>query len=98
MGNKPENFYGDRAKADTFIKDVKAYLQLNEDVVGYNSPKNKIAFTLTCMKGDEVSGWTRAMGEMLDTLPRDQNVLLLWYFFLQEFETQYLNTAREDRA
>jgi hypothetical protein len=26
MGNKPKNFYGDRAKADTFIKDVKAYL------------------------------------------------------------------------
>jgi hypothetical protein len=71
MGNKPENFYGDRAKADMFIEDVKAYLQLNEDVAGYNSPKNKIAFTLTCMKGDKVSEWTRAMGEMLDTLPRD---------------------------
>jgi hypothetical protein len=69
MGNKPENFYGDRAKADTFIKDIKAYLRLNEDIVGYNSLKNKIAFTLTCMKGDEVSGWTRAIGEMLDTLP-----------------------------
>jgi hypothetical protein len=26
MGNKPENFYGDRAKADTFIEDIKAYL------------------------------------------------------------------------
>jgi hypothetical protein len=26
MGNKPENFYRDRAKADTFIEDVKAYL------------------------------------------------------------------------
>jgi hypothetical protein len=38
------------------------------------------------------------MGEMLDTLPRDQNVLLLWDFFLQEFEVQYLDTAREDRA
>jgi hypothetical protein len=25
MGNKPENFYGDRAKANTFIEDVKAY-------------------------------------------------------------------------
>jgi hypothetical protein len=98
MGNKPENFYGDRAKADTFIEDVKAYLRLNEDVAGYNSPKNKIAFTLTCMKGDEVSEWTRAMGEMLDTLPRDQNVPLLWDFFLQEFEVQYLDTAREDRA
>jgi hypothetical protein len=98
MGNKPENFYGDRAKADTFIEDVKAYLRLNEDVARYNSPKNKIAFTLTCMKGDEVSGWTRAMGEMLDTLPRDQNIPLLWDFFLQEFEVQYLDTAREDRA
>jgi hypothetical protein len=58
MGNKPENFYGDRAKVDTFIEDVKAYLRLNENVAGYNSPKNKIAFTLTCMKGDEVSRWT----------------------------------------
>jgi hypothetical protein len=98
MGNKSENFYGDRAKANTFIKDIKAYLRLNEDVAGYNSPKNKITFTLTCMKGDEVAGWTRAMGEMLDTLPRDQNVPLLWDFFLQEFEVQYLDTAREDRA
>jgi hypothetical protein len=34
------------------------------------------------MKGNEVSGWTRAIGEMLDTLPIDQNVLLLWDFFL----------------
>jgi hypothetical protein len=58
MGNKPENFYKDRAKADIFIKDIKAYLQLNKNVTGYNSPKNKIAFTLTCMKGDEVSEWT----------------------------------------
>jgi hypothetical protein len=98
MGNKPKNFYGDRAKANTFIEDVKAYLRLNEDITGYNSPKNKIAFTLTCMKEDEVLGWTRAMGEMLDTLPRDQNVPLLWDFFLQEFEVQYLNTAKGDRA
>jgi hypothetical protein len=26
MENKPKNFYRDRAKANTFIKDVKAYL------------------------------------------------------------------------
>jgi hypothetical protein len=38
------------------------------------------------------------MGEMLDTLPRDQNVPLLWDFFLQEFKVQYLDTTREDRA
>jgi hypothetical protein len=38
------------------------------------------------------------MGEMLDNLPCDQNILLLWDFFLQEFEIQYLDTIREDRA
>jgi hypothetical protein len=58
MGNKPKNFYRDRAKADTFIEDIKAYLRLNEDVARYNSPKNKIAFTLKCMKDNKVSGWT----------------------------------------
>jgi hypothetical protein len=50
------------------------------------------------MKEDEVLEWTRAMGEMLDTLPWDQNVPLLWDFFLQEFEVQYLDTTREDQA
>jgi sugar phosphate isomerase/epimerase len=38
------------------------------------------------------------MREMLDNLPCNQNVSLLWDFFHQEFEIQYLNTAREDRA
>jgi hypothetical protein len=69
IGNKLKNFYRERAKANTFIEDVKAYLRLNENIAGYNSPKNKIAFTLMCMKGDKVSEWTQAMGEMLDTLP-----------------------------
>jgi hypothetical protein len=38
------------------------------------------------------------MGEMLDTLPQDQNILLLWDFFLQEFEVQYLDSAKGDQA
>jgi hypothetical protein len=38
------------------------------------------------------------MGEMLDNLPHDQNVPLLWDFFLQEFKIQYLDTTRKDRA
>jgi hypothetical protein len=48
------------------------------------------------MKGDEVLGWTRAIREMLDTLLINQNVPLLWDFFLQEFEVQYLDMARKD--
>jgi hypothetical protein len=44
MGNKPENFYRDRAKADTFIEDVKAYLRLNEDVTGYMLWTNPLEF------------------------------------------------------
>jgi hypothetical protein len=53
MGNKPESFYRDRAKADTFIKDIKVYLRLNKNATGYNSPKNKIAFTTGKFKAHE---------------------------------------------
>ena len=47
MGALPQLFYRDRTKADDFIDEVKAYLCLNADVVGYDSPFKKVAFTLT---------------------------------------------------
>jgi hypothetical protein len=98
MGKQPESFYGDRTKAEEFIEEVQGYLRLNADVAGLNSPRNKIAFTLTCMKGLEVAGWTKSIGQMLDRLNPDQNVPLLWDHFLQEFDRQYMDTTRENRA
>jgi hypothetical protein len=98
MGNKPENFWGDRTKAEEFIEEIKGYLRLNADVAGYNSPKTKAAFTLTCMKGSEVTGWVKNMGEIIEQLDPANNVPLFWDYFLQEFNRQYLDSTREDRA
>jgi Retrotransposon gag protein len=98
MGKQPESFYGDRTKAEEFIEEVQGNLHLNADVAGLNSPRNKIAFTLTCMKGSEVAGWTKNIGHMVDRLDPAQNVPLLWDHFLQEFDRQYMVSTREDRA
>ena len=59
MEKLPEVFTGNRTHADNFIEEVKAYLRLNADVAGFNSPMNKVAFTVTLMKGPEVARWTR---------------------------------------
>ncbi len=65
-GTLPQIFNGSREKANDFIKEVKDYLQLNEQVPSFNLPQYKIAFTLMLIKGPEVVGWKRDMGRWLD--------------------------------
>ena len=86
MGALPQIFLGDRTKADNFIYEVKAYLHLNADVAGYDSPFKKVAFTLTLIKGESAAQWVRDMGDWLNGLvmPRD-NIPDLWNQFLREF-------------
>jgi len=99
MGSLPHIFSGDRTKADNFIEEVRAYLRLNQDVAGLNSPIKKVALTLTLIKGSEVAGWVRDMGHWLDQLnPVTDNVPLVWDQFLQEFARQFQDSQREDRA
>ena len=99
MGALPQLFHGDRTKADDFIDEVKAYLCLNTDVTGYNSPFKKVAFTLTLIKGESTAQWVRDMGDWLDTLviPRD-NIPGLWDQFLMEFWEQFQDTQAVQRA
>ena len=52
IGALPQVFYRDRTKANDFIDKVKAYLHLNADIAGYDSPFKKVAFTLTLIKGE----------------------------------------------
>jgi len=99
MGGPPQIFTGDRLIADDFIEEVKGYLQLNQDVAGYNSPIKKVALTLTLMKGPQVAGWTRDMGTWLDTLdPVLDNIPNVWDQFLYEFSQQFQDSQRENRA
>ena len=99
MGALPQLFYGDRTKADDFIDEAKAYLCLSADVVGYNSPFKKVAFTLTLIKGESTAQWVRDMGNWLDALviPRD-NIPGLWDQFLTEFQEQFQDTQAVQRA
>ena len=71
--NQPNPATPQQPKADDFINKVKAYLCLNADVTGYDSPFKKVAFTLTLIKGESTAQWVRHMGNWLDglVLPRD---------------------------
>jgi hypothetical protein len=89
MGQLPQVFTGDHSKADNFIKEVKGYLCLNQDVAGFDSPVKKIAFTLMLIKGEDMAGWTRDMGDFLDGLRPADNILDLWMQFLVEFRQQF---------
>jgi hypothetical protein len=98
MGKEPQDFFGDREKADNFIEEVRGYLHLNANMVGFNSPKKKATFTLTCMKGPKVVGWVRDMGRVIDQLGPNDNAYIFWEQFLQEFKMQFQDSSREDRA
>ena len=93
MGGLSQVFYGDRTKANDFINEVKAYLHLNADVVGYNSPFKKATFTLTLIKGESTAQWVRDMGNWLNGLIMPQeNIPNLWKQFLDKFCQQFQDT------
>jgi hypothetical protein len=98
MEKQPQDFYGNWEKADNFIEEVKGYLHLNQDVSRFNSLKKKAAFTLACMKGPKVAGWVRDMGRIIDQLGPNDNAPIFWEQFLWEFEMQFQDSLREDRA
>ena len=99
MGKLPEIFGGNREQADDFIEAIKGYLRLNQDIAGFDSPIKKVAFTLTHMQGPEVAGWVKDMGTMLDGLnPATDNIPDLWNQFLEEFEAQYQDSQRVEKA
>jgi hypothetical protein len=98
MGQLPQVFTGDYARADDFIKEVKGYLRLNQDVAGFDLPMKKIAFMLTLIKGADTTGWTCNMGTFLDGLDPGDNIPELWTQFLVEFGQQFQDMQKEDQA
>jgi hypothetical protein len=98
MGQLPQIFTGNCSKVDNFIKEVKGYLCLNQDVAGFNSPIKKIAFTIMLIKGEDTARWTRDMRDFLDRLTPADNIPDLWMQFLAEFGQQFQDTQREDQA
>jgi hypothetical protein len=98
MGSLPQIFDGSREKAQGFIEEVKGYLRLNNGVTGFTSPRMKIALVLTLIKGTEVEEWAKDMGTMLDQLGPADNIPALWDQFLVEFDNQFQDSNRPERA
>ncbi len=73
MGANPPLFTGNRDEADNFISKVEEYLLLNDNVVGFNSPKKKVTLTLTFMQGPKVAEWTHGVRAWLLQLTLAQN-------------------------
>src|SRR6266478_8237314 len=98
MGANPPIFNGNRDDADNFISKVEEYLLLNDDVAGFNSPKKKVALTLTFMQGAEVAKWTRGVRAWLLQLTPTQNTEDIWNKFLVEFELCFQDTQSHQKA
>jgi len=99
MGSLPAVFSGNRSEAEHFINGIQAYIWLNREVLGFNSPMKKIALVLTLMQGEKVADWANDIGQALDKLnPATDNIPALWTTFLEEFREQYLDTQAADRA
>ncbi len=98
MGANLPLFNGDRDEADDFIAKVEEYLLLNDDVAGFNSPKKKVALTLTFMQGPEVAEWTKGVRAWLLQFTPAQNTEDLWNEFLVEFTLRFQDTQAHQKA
>ncbi len=99
MGDLPDVFNGDRTKAEAFLDQLNHYFLLNLNVPGFNSPIKKVALAITLIKGTEVTGWTRALGELLHALdPINDNVPALWEHFEREFRNKFQDSSKQQRA
>jgi hypothetical protein len=98
-GSLPNHFDSMRSKADDFIDKLKSYFRVNRLNVALQSPITKAAFALTLIKGPEVAGWVRDMGEFLDNLnPITDDIPKVWEQFLNNFTERFQDSTRENRA
>jgi hypothetical protein len=96
-GSLPNHFDGTRSKADDFIDKLKSYFHVNRLNAVLQSPITKVAFALTLIKGLEVAGWIRDMGEFLDNLdPATDDVPEVWDQFLNNFAKRFQDSTQEN--
>jgi hypothetical protein len=96
-GSLPNHFDGTRSKANNFIDELKSYFHVNRLNVALQSPITKAAFALTLIKGPEVAGWVRDMGEFLNNLnPITDDVPEVWEQFLNNFAERFQDSTCEN--
>ena len=98
MGALLTIFEGDCSKAKRFIREFSTYLLVNHDVPALASFIQRIAITLTCIKGLEVNWWTEQQLDWLMALqPADDN-LTTCQQFIQNFCNCFMDSQKVQRA
>jgi len=96
MGTLLQIFMGNRTKAQDFLDEVLGYFHTNRGIAGFESPMHKVSITLTMIKGSEVVGWTRDMGQWVDSLdPAVDDIELIWEQFQNKFTEQFTNSQQQ---
>jgi hypothetical protein len=68
-------FTGKRGDVEQFINEIEGYFLLNQNIPQYCLLIQKVALTLTLIKGADVAGWARDMRTWVAGLdPAIQNV------------------------
>jgi len=99
IGSLPQIFNRDRQQADAFINELLTYIHVNIGVLGFESPMRRIAMALMYIKGDKVDQWVERIAKWWDTLnPIAHNIHYTWTLFLEAFQKQYLNHAKQQWA
>ena len=98
MGQLPSVFDGDRALAEGFIDALKAYFRLNHQVPAFQSYFTRIALAITLIQGPLVQEWARTMGEWLDKQDDWDDNRDAWNQFVTQFNTNFMDSQRDQRA
>ena len=80
------------------MNEVEKYLTLNYDVMGFNSPKKKVALVLTFMQGPEVEEWTRGILQWIQQIDDQSNMDHVWCIFLWRFYNWFMDTQSDSTA
>src|SRR5580692_4728305 len=98
LGALPSIFKGDRAKAESFLREIKTYFIINHDVPSLRSFIKRIAIALTCIKGPEVNRWTEQQLDWVKTLQPVDDRRASWDTFVQNFQIRFLDSQWAQKA
>ena len=99
MGIPPLLFDSNRTQANAFIRELRIYMMANQGVPGFESPIRCIAIALMFIKGPQVDGWVEGILEGLEQLhPINDNVEYTYLNFLTRFESQFMDSTKQEVA
>ena len=92
MGGLLTVFEGDCSKAESFIREFSTYLLVNHDIPALASFFQRIAITLTCIKGPKVNQWSEQQLKWLMAFGPADNNLSTYQQFIQNFRNHFMDS------